>query len=975
MIESKAIIQKLVTKFDSINNKDYDKQKVFQEFIKPLFESLGWNFQTDISIPKSISENKADYAFKIDNVSRFYLSVIPPSKSINDLEQIRSLTTFAFNKGVTWAILTNFKELRIYNVESPGTTPASMQHYSFTSSEYITKFENLQDLTKHQFSLNILDSDAELFGKKPKRISVDNQLLKDLLVYRDALVNDITENNSINEEEAQHVAQKILNRIIFIRSCGDRKIEERHLISSLNEWDKNKNKKLNEYLHETFAYFRGRYGSSLFEKHSCDDLEISDDVLAEIILGLNRSKKRSVSYDFSLISSDILGKMYENYLGIIQRKEDGAYYTPNYISKYICNNTIIPYLSKSDVTNITDLILEYSDNIEELESKIHNIKILDLACGTGEFLIRAIDVLQKISKAIQNLKGESGRYSHTVKKKKSGNATFETFDRDIEDQELRRIIQNNIYGIDINEEAIEITQLNLFLKLATSSQKLLDISKNLQIGNSLVEDKKIDSSAFNWNNFPKKFDIIIGNPPYIRIQEIKRKSTKLAKYFSTSGYQSATKNFDLSVLFIEKGCKLLQENGILGYITTNKFLNGNYGIGIRNFISNKKLLSKLIDFGDQQIFSGASTYTCLLFLEKQKNEFVRYAQIKNIIHVNDSLKKIEHNEECNSKDLLSLKIKKNRVDENPWIFLTDKEQKIFDKTDNYKKLGKITEIYQGITSSADSVFLLKFILEKENNFEVFSNNLEKTILLEKDLLKYLLKGTDIAKWTHEKFKNLLFFPFILKNGKNELIDEKTLSSFPNTYNYLKKCKTGLSARKLPSSKKSFTWYDYVYRKNLNKFLHKKILTQVLAKKSTFALDSTGVHYFVGGGNAGIYGIQIRDEDEISYEYLLGLLNSSFLDWRVKKKSSRFHDGYYSYAKRFIEDLPIIISKNNPLVKKIEKLVREILSKRESINELEDEKNVTELKTEIQKMEYEIDQIVYKLYEITDEEKVIIESLL
>ena len=174
--------------------------------------------------------------------------------------------------------------------------------------------------------------------------------------------------------------------------------------------------------------------------------------------------------------------MYENYLGTVQQKKDGAYYTPSYISKYICENTIIPYLSKSNTTTIPDLISEYENDLEELESKIHDIKILDPACGTGEFLIRAIDVLLEISKQIQRKKELQGKYQtadstsrkapRSLKKKKSDRTTFQTFDKDIENQQLRTIIQNNIHGVDINEEAIEITQLNLFLKLATSSQKL-----------------------------------------------------------------------------------------------------------------------------------------------------------------------------------------------------------------------------------------------------------------------------------------------------------------------------------------------------------------------------------------------------------------------------------------------------------------------------------------------------------------------
>ena len=296
MEQTKTVIGGLVSKLSTINEENYDKSRTFEEFTRPFFETLGWDFQTDVKEPEdSTTENKADYAFQIDGVSRFYLSVVPPSKSLEDRKQILPLTGFAYNKGVTWAILTNFKETRVYNTEAPGTSPRAMQHYSFSSSEYISKFEELLNLTKKQFSLNVLDSDAVYFGKKPKRVPIDQQLLKDLLSYRDMLVDDITKNNSITEEQAGQAVQKILNRLIFIRSCGDRQIEDRHLKSSLGDWKNNKNKKLVEYLREIFAYFRGRYGSSLFEKHACDNLIISDPVLEEIIEGLYAFKRKIVS--------------------------------------------------------------------------------------------------------------------------------------------------------------------------------------------------------------------------------------------------------------------------------------------------------------------------------------------------------------------------------------------------------------------------------------------------------------------------------------------------------------------------------------------------------------------------------------------------------------------------------------------------------------------------------------------------------
>ena len=508
---------------------------------------MGWKYDTDVRIENF--ENTTVKAFQIDNVTRFYLKEFTTDSLETVTNDIKSVVSYAYNRGVTWAVISNFNEMRIYNTESQGKTLASMLYYSFTSLEYIEKFEKVSDLSKKQFSLNVLDDNAEYFGKKPKRVSIDKQLLEDILEYRNILTNDMTKENSVSGNDAEFAAQKILNRLIFIRSCADRQIENRFLKEELHKWEEKKDKKLIYHLQDIFSYFRGRYGSTLFEKHLCDDLIISDKVLHQVIEGTYQSKKKAVRYNFAHIEHDSLGKMYENYLGTVQQKKDGAYYTPSYISKYICENTIIPYLSKSEVTNIPDLILEYSGNLEELEAKLSDIKILDPACGTGEFLIRAIDVLLEISSEIQAKKEADGQYTHTVRGKKSGTVSYQTFGKDIENKEIRRIIQNNIYGVDINEEAIEITKLNMFLKLATSSQQLIDLSKNVMVGNSLIDDPKIDPSALDWNKeFPEKFDIIIGNPPYIRVQRMKY---DLIDY-CFKNYFSPYKKFDLSLVFIEK---------------------------------------------------------------------------------------------------------------------------------------------------------------------------------------------------------------------------------------------------------------------------------------------------------------------------------------------------------------------------------------------------------------------------------------
>ncbi len=920
--ETKKIIQDLYSKSQSISD-DFDKKSTSIHLIQPFFEALGWDFQTDVKT--LIDDNIADKAFKIDGVTRFYLKVLPHGTSIeSSRKSIESLTSYAYNKGVTWAVATNFKEMRVYNTEAPGSSLASMQHYSFNESDYVKKFDDyLSDLTKHQFSVNVLDADAEYFGKKPKRVPIDKQLLKDLLSFRNLLVTSIIKNNSIKEEDAEPAAQKILNRLIFIRSCGDRKIEERHLKASLSDWKQDKSKKLIEYLREIFAHFNERYGSTLFEKHQCDSLMIHDGVLEDVINGLYRSKEKAIEYNFAHIEHDSLGKMYENYLGTVQQKKDGAYYTPSYISKYICENTIIPYLSKLDVTTIPELISEYENNFEELESKIHNIKILDPACGTGEFLIRAVDVLLKISKEIQKKKQDQGQYQHSVKKKKSGLATFQTFDMDIENQQLRAIIQNNIHGVDMNEEAIEIAQLNIFLKLATSSQQLLDLSKNLRIGNSLIDDPSVDPKAFDWEKeFPEKFDVVIGNPPYVRQEKIKSIKPYLEKSYSV--YTGVA---DLYVYFFELGTKLLKENAVLNYIISNKWMKANYGKNTRNHLVNY-YIDELIDFGDTQIFDGATTYPCII---KLKNKNKMNSKIKSTIIENNRFGILKNYIKKNSFFLSQSNLKSES-----WNFQNLNSLKIFNRiTTNCDKLGDLIgkKANRGILSGADSIFILN---EKQKNAFI------KKDPNCRDLIKPHLSGKEVQRYHIDSKNNYIL---LIKKGTD-------ITKYPTILEYLKPHK-----QKLENRSDKGEWYSLRACAYYEEFSKPKIIYGKVATGPRFTFDQEG--YIINTSN---YMLSVSDIR------LLGILNSK-LGWFFVKNTCTYLNGGFGLLWIYLKNIPITKIKSLNL----EKLVLNILNlNKELQNESEDIKKSSIMK-EITKIDSLIEQEVYKLYGITDEEKAIIES--
>ena len=388
------------------------------------------------------------------------------------------------------------------------------------------------------------------------------------------MIRAFQEKEGVTKDEAIKYAQLYLNRLIFIFFAEDNKLLEKKLfmervVKSLNSNVSEVSKMISEQILDLFKIMdEGSdmlgivgFGGGLFQEripskiHFLDlrDKKFFSDIISEIKLKkinpdntiqslINKVRKLNPiiknllmmnSFDFTTdLNVNILGHIFEQSISdleelkggkVSKRKKDGAYYTPEYLTDYICRNTIIPYLSKSGASSIRELIVEYKDNIEELEKKFREIKILDPACGSGAFLIKAIDILLEIHKEILAVKMflYPERYSENDQTK---------MDKWNEESEAKKIIENNIYGVDINPESAGVTKLALFLKIASRGKKLIELTNNIKVGNSLISDKSIDKMAFNWElEFPqifceengnKKIDggfsCIIGNPPWER---------------------------------------------------------------------------------------------------------------------------------------------------------------------------------------------------------------------------------------------------------------------------------------------------------------------------------------------------------------------------------------------------------------------------------------------------------------------------
>ncbi len=377
------------------------------------------------------------------------------------------------------------------------------------------------------------------------------------------------------------------------------------------------------------------YNGGLFkEDKTLDSLDIDSDLL-------HKHTSKLAAYDFdSQVDVNILGHIFENSLNEIEsvnaeiegadfdkqkskRKKDGVFYTPKYITKYIVENTIGKLCeekktelgfkeeeyfkgrknrNKTTITKLVEILDTYRDWLLQLT-------ICDPACGSGAFLNQALNFLIAEHQYIDELKT----------KVLGGGLQFP----DIENT----ILENNIYGVDLNEESVEIAKLSLWLRTAQPRRKLNDLSSNIKCGNSLIDSKTVSGDkAFNWQEqFPKVFakdgfDVIIGNPPYVNANELKKGLSKDQYSFLKSNYETAKGTVDLYIYFFEKGLNIINQKGVLSYITPNRFLSASYGKALREILVNHFEIFSLIDYSDKRVFEDASTYPVISFLKNKEKE-------------------------------------------------------------------------------------------------------------------------------------------------------------------------------------------------------------------------------------------------------------------------------------------------------------------------------------------------------------------
>ncbi|RKX92531.1 MAG: hypothetical protein DRP84_09855 [Spirochaetes bacterium] len=420
------------------------------------------------------------------------------------------------------------------------------------------------------------------------------------------------------------------------------------------------------------------------------------------------------------------------------------------------------------------------------------------------------------------------------------------------------------------------------------------------------------------------YDYVVGNPPYVRVQTLAPESKK--RYNEI--YETVTGNYDIYIPFIERGLLWLNKSGRLGYINPNQFMIANYGQLLREFISKKYQIKQLLNFGDTQVFADATNYPCIPIIENslpEKNNIKCVRVIQPMDNLLGDIQKHISDRFYATQGYILFEYPQEKLSRETWKLMPEIEKEVFEKIEKAceKRLGDIvSRIFQGLVTGADPIFFVRILSESKNTTRI-KNMLNNEHEIEKKIIRPLLKGQDIRRYG-VKWENLwIIYPYLLEKEKNKATlysIEELKNQFPKTWQYFLHYEENLKCREGGKWKIRKDWYAYGRRQNIEMFERKKIMTQVLANKNSFTLDEEGIYYFVGGGNAGGYGIILKEG--YNYHYILGLLNSNVLEFYLKNISTIFRGRFYSYGRRFIEKLPIKLPKN----KKEQKIAKEITKK-------------------------------------------------
>lgn len=1025
-------IQALWDKFkDSLDS--FNESELEDKWVRPIFKILGWEYDTQSSFTRRGRQHKPDYimfpswdALKTVKDKQGEKSYFDASLAVADAKAwgvpldggkgtsehpSSQIVRYMETSRVPWGILTDGRYWRLYSslvdsghrvyfetdleiCFSEPNLEAFRYFYNFFRKEAF-----LQDSSGKSFLIHVLNQ-----GEQAAH-SIQNDLKeKSFIVVEDICRGFLGSRMNLDQESRKEVYNHslyLLFRMMFVLNCEAKGILDtndrtgygpyslRNLVAKLNEEfaighrGSNASKTYRTVL-ETFSILEkgdkkiGVHGfgeflfdagdKTFFQKNSAPDWAMND-ALLNLATSVDDEGNRKF-IDFETLAPDHLGALFEGLLenqlayadkdyAVVkgklkewsslsseqkrkfesvkisegqpllvspesnERKSSGSYYTPDYIVNHIVEKTLEPICNGKTVDELLTL------------------KVADPAMGSGHFLLGAFKYLEdKILGALSE-KDE------------------------VDFSKIRNsILKNCLFGVDLNPIAVELSKFSLWIYTATRGQELEDLADQFKCGNALTSDPKVHAS-FSWDNEffgPKKFrkfDAIVGNPPYIRVQGRDEEN-------GFAGYKSATGSYDTYCLFIERGISLLNSSGRLGYIVPHRFMKTDYGQGIRTFLAEENCVTSILDFDGYMVFEDASINTCILICDRaRKDQNVQVEQIVGHKYTDEEmnllLKRSSKGTLCRTGKVNSQFLSKEN-----WIFILENESALWRKLNSSScRLRDLTDaIFQGLKTSADDIYIVEKLEEKKGLYKVYSKETESEHWIEQEIAHPLVKGGETKRFQIKETTKLIIFPYIRDGKKSRLLVEDELKKkFPLAHKYLLQNKKYLENRE-KGKMKNDKWFGYIYPKALDLMPLPKVITPDYYERASFGQDLTGKYFFCGGG-AGGYGIVPLDG--VSPYYLMGILNSKAADWYLRKISVRSYSTAYSYVKKFISEIPMV----SPL--ECSKRQGEIIGEIEKLSKKIETEKAKEKVSSLTELEQKLDSLVYDLYGLNKEDRVVIEA--
>ena len=812
-----------------------------------------------------------------------------------------------------WGILCNYVSFRLYHRNK---TPQAYMLFTLQELRERKRFEQFYYLFGHAGLLPHLKgqkarADTLLDDTDNRQREVGGKLYEDYHQNRVALIEHLRKKPYRKSLDAAiRIVQKLLDRIIFVAFCEDRNLLPANSIEKAWKYVPPFTKVTNPKWQNFVGLFQSidggndhaginAYDGRLFsEDEEVDGLDLDDRWM--------RFFKKIGSYDFrDEVNVDVLGRLFEKSITDLEvlradlsrlgerpiartsgrRKREGIYYTPPHITEYIVKHTVGACLEarfaelaeQHGITTVAEPTEETrADWISYQEARLEvlrNLRVCDPACGSGAFLIQAFDYLESVYDEVVNaLCVHQGDDHHQLRQQISAT-----------------ILRRNLFGVDLSEEAVHIAQLALWIRTAERGKSLADLSQNIKCGNSIVDDREIDPRGFDWASafgdlVPQgRFDCVISNPPYVKLQNFRKRHPRVAAFLVERYRAAQTGNFDMYLPFMERGLDLLKPDGRMGFIAPNVWLFNEYGRGLRELVNERGTLARFVDFKSHQVFEDATTYTALQFFSGSRRDHINVADAGDGKFAGLSFYEVPY----------------KGLGKGAWALLSERDQDILDKM----RTGSVTlaeatqQIFQGLITSDDVVYHLIRL----GSGRYFSKALNQEVEIEDEIMKPLVSGEDAVRFaTPDTIKHVLF-PYLVTETDCRLRTKTEMTrKLKRAWAYLKANEVRLRARESGKFDDD-TWWRFGRHQSIDKQGFAKIGVPQTVNRLTAFTDAGGERFF---NNVRVNGILERTDKTYSLWFLLGLLNSTALDFFFRRTAKPKDHGYFEANKQFIAPLPV-----------------------------------------------------------------------